>query len=231
MVYDLMRGNVVAKSKKSAVSPRAAIIGGLFAVISAVVGTVSVLGAVVTYTVFPFRPLSVMGLLYPIPVLNVGYDFWYQFVSEMSAGPSAFLYNVGIIISGILVIPAYPAMLRLLRSTIIAKIGIVAGVVASIGMSMSSVFPLYIHTAEHLIFAFTFFIAVGISIVLLSYAMFRGKFFSKVNVALGIIFAAIDLSFLILQKSVEEWAVFFAVVVWILAVGIHMLIRRNATEV
>jgi hypothetical membrane protein len=221
----------MAKSKKMVVNPRVTLIGGLFAVISAIVGVVSVLGAVVTYTVLPFRPLSVDRLGFVIPVLNTGYDFWYQFVSEMSAGPSAFLYNMGIISAGILALPLYPSMLRLLRSNIVVKIGIVAGVVGAIGMSMSSVFPLYVHTTEHLIFAFTFFIAVGVSIILLSYEMFRGKFFSKVNVALGVILAGIDLSFLLTGTSVAEWAVFFAVVVWIFAVGIHMIVKRNATEV
>nr|MDO8081187.1 hypothetical protein [Candidatus Freyarchaeota archaeon] len=221
----------MAKSKKMAVSLSAALIGGLFAVISTVVGAVSILGAVVTYTVFPFRPMGIMGLPFIIPVINTGYNFWYQYVSEMSAGPSAFLYNVGVIVSGILAIPVFPCMLRLLRSTVIAKIGVVAGVVASIGMSMSSVYPLYVHSAEHGIFAMVFFVSIGISIVLLSYEMFRGKFFSKVNVALGVIFVGVDLSFLLIGNSVTEWSVFFMVVVWLAAAGIHMLIRRNVTEV
>ncbi|MFB0562089.1 MAG: hypothetical protein ACETWM_12870 [Candidatus Lokiarchaeia archaeon] len=219
----------MAKSETD-VDPRIALIGGLFAVISTIVGTVSILGAVATYTVFPFRPLSI-GLLYPIPVINTGYNFWYQYVSEMSAGPSAFLYNVGVIVTGILAIPVFPSMLKLLRSTIIAKIGIIFGVIASIAMSFSSVFPLYVNSAGHGISAFIFFASIGIAIVFLTYAMYKGTFFSKVNVAIGIIFVIVDLCFIITRNSVTEWSVFFVVVIWLLAVGVHMLIKRNVTEV
>lgn len=219
----------MAKSETD-VDPRITLIGGLFAVIATIVGTVSILGAVATYTVFPFRPLSI-GLFYPIPVINTGYNFWYQYVSEMSAGPSAFLYNVGVIITGILAIPVFPSMLRLLRSTTVAKIGIIFGVVASIAMSFSSVFPLYVNSAGHGIFAGIFFASIGIAIVLLTYAMYRSTFFSRVNVAIGVIFVIVDLIFIATGISVAEWTVFIIIVIWLLAVGIHMIIKRNVTEV
>ncbi len=219
----------MAKSETD-VDPRIALIGGLFAVIATIVGTVSILGAVATYTVFPFRPLSI-ELFYPIPVINTGYNFWYQYVSEMSAGPSAFLYNVGVIITGILAIPVFPSMLRLLRSTTVAKIGIIFGVVASIAMSFSSVFPLYVNSAGHSIFAGIFFASIGIAIVLLTYAMYRSTFFSRVNVAIGVIFVIVDLIFIATGISEAEWTVFIIIVIWLLVVGIHMIIKRNVTEV
>jgi hypothetical membrane protein len=154
-------------------SANTTLIGGLFAVISTLVGAGCILGAVVTYTSLPFRPISFSGLPIIIPVLNTGYNLMQQFVSEMSAGPSAFLYNSGIIVSGILALPFYPAIIKLLRNTVIAKLGAVTGVVASLGMSMSSVYPLYVHTPQHLLFAMIFFVFTGISIVLLSYEIFR----------------------------------------------------------
>ncbi|MEM3562414.1 MAG: hypothetical protein QXS27_09525 [Candidatus Jordarchaeaceae archaeon] len=212
------------------VDPRVTLIGGLFAIIATIVGTVSILGAVATYTVFPFRPLAV-GLPYPIPVLNLGYNFWDQYVSEMSAGPSAFLYNVGVIVTGILAIPVFPSMQRILRNTIIAKVGVLFGVVASIAMSFSSVFPLYVNSVGHGIFAGIFFASIGISIVLLTYAMYKGKFFSKVNVAIGVVFVVVDLSFMLTGNSVAEWMVFFVVVVWLLAAGIRMVTKHKVTEV
>jgi hypothetical membrane protein len=202
----------------------------VFAIVATVVGTVSILGAVATYTVFPFRPLAV-GLPYPIPVLNLGYNFWDQYVSEMSAGPSAFLYNVGVIVTGILAIPVFPSMLRILGSTMVARVGAIFGVVASVAMSFSSVFPLYVNSVGHGIFAGIFFVSVGISIVLLTYAMYRGRFFSRVNVALGVVFVVVDLCFMLTGNSVAEWMVFFVVVLWLLAAGIRMVARRRVTEV
>jgi hypothetical membrane protein len=212
------------------VDPRVTLVGGVFAIVATVVGTVSILGAVATYTVFPFRPLAV-GLPYPIPVLNLGYNFWDQYVSEMSAGPSAFLYNVGVIVTGILAIPVFPSMLRILGSTMVARVGAIFGVVASVAMSFSSVFPLYVNSVGHGIFAGIFFVSVGISIVLLTYAMYRGRFFSRVNVALGVVFVVVDLCFMLTGNSVAEWMVFFVVVLWLLAAGIRMVARRRVTEV
>jgi hypothetical membrane protein len=212
------------------VDPRVTLVGGVFAIVATVVGTVSILGAVATYTVFPFRPLAV-GLPYPIPVLNLGYNFWDQYVSEMSAGPSAFLYNVGVIVTGILAIPVFPSMLRILGSTMVARVGAIFGVVSSVAMSFSSVFPLYVNSVGHGIFAGIFFVSVGISIVLLTYAMYRGRFFSRVNVALGVVFVVVDLCFMLTGNSVAEWMVFFVVVLWLLAAGIRMVARRRVTEV
>jgi len=212
------------------VDPRVTLVGGVFAIIATIVGTVCILGAVATYTVFPFRPLAV-GLPYPIPVLNLGYNFWDQYVSEMSAGPSAFLYNVGVIVTGILAVPVFPSMLRILGGTMIARVGVIFGVVASVAMSFSSVFPLYVNSVGHGIFAGIFFVSVGISIVLLTYAMYRGRFFSRVNIAIGVVFVIVDLCFMLTGNSVAEWMVFFVVVLWLLAAGIRMVTRRRVTEV
>jgi len=212
------------------VDPRVTLVGGVFAIIATIVGTVCILGAVATYTVFPFRPLAV-GLPYPIPVLNLGYNFWDQYVSEMSAGPSAFLYNVGVIVTGILAVPVFPSMLRILGGTMIARVGVIFGVVASVAMSFSSVFPLYVNSVGHGIFAGIFFVSVGISIVLLTYAMYRGRFFSRVNIAIGVVFVIVDLCFMLTGNSVAEWMVFFVVVLWLLAAGIRMVTKRRVTEV
>lgn len=214
-----------------AVSSNITLIGGLFAVISTLVGAGFILGAVVTYTAFPFRPISLPGFPIILPVLNTGYNLMRQFVSEMSAGPSSFLYNTGIIVSGILALPFYPTIIRLLRSTVIAKIGAVTGVISSLGMSMSSVYPLYVHTSEHLLFAMIFFIFTGISIVLLSYEIFRGKFFSKVNVVIGVALAVVDIIFLVTRAPLAEWMITFLVIAWLILAGTTMIIKRNVTEV
>jgi hypothetical protein len=100
-----------------------------------------------------------------------------------------------------------------------------------VAMSFSSVFPLYVNSVGHGIFAGIFFVSVGISIVLLTYAMYRGRFFSRVNVALGVVFVVVDLCFMLTGNSVAEWMVFFVVVLWLLAAGIRMVARRRVTEV
>ncbi len=103
----------MVKSEKMAGNPSIILIGGIFAVISMIVGIVCVLGAVVTYTGFPFRPLATRWLPFPIPVISTGYSMWYQFISELGVGPSAFMFNMGLILAGILALPIFPGVLGL----------------------------------------------------------------------------------------------------------------------
>lgn len=116
------------------VNPRITLIGGVFAIISMIVGTVCTLGALFQYTMFPLRGLPIPLIPYPLPVINTGFSIWYQAISELGIGPSAFLFNVGLIILGFLILPIFPALLGLLRNHVIAKIGILSGIVTCIGI-------------------------------------------------------------------------------------------------
>lgn len=216
----------MAKSEKTVGNSSIILIGGIFAVISMVIGIFCVLGAVVTYTGFPFRPLATSWLLFPIPVINTGYSMWYQFISELGVGPSAFMFNVGLILTGILALPVFPGLLGLFRGSIIAKIGMVLGLTASIALIGVGLAPM-VMSSLHGPFAMVFFISVGIAIVLISFEMYRGAFFSKAIVIYGVIFAIVDLAFLLVGGALLEWAVFFVIVTWILAVGIQVILKRN----
>ncbi|MGQ9721886.1 MAG: DUF998 domain-containing protein [Candidatus Jordarchaeum sp.] len=214
------------KSTKTGANSNFILIGGLFAVISMIVGIIGVLGAVVTYTGFPFRALPVRWLPYPIPVINTGFSMWYQFVSELGIGPSAFLFNVGLILAGILALPVFPGILGLFRGSIIAKIGVVLGLTASLALVGVGLAPM-VMSQLHGTFAMIFFISVGIAIILLSFEMYRGEFFSKAIAIYGVIFVIVDLAFLIQKGALLEWGVFFIIVTWILAVGIQVILKRK----
>jgi hypothetical protein len=72
-----------------------------------------------------------------------------------------------------------------------------------------------------------FFVCVGLAIVLLSFEMYRGTFFYRAVAIYGFVFALVDLAFLIQRGALLEWAVFFIIVTWILAVGIQVLLKRG----
>jgi hypothetical membrane protein len=152
-----------------------------------------------------------------------------QYISELGIGSSAFLFNTGLIITGILAIPVFPGLLGLFRGSIIAKIGMTLGVVGSVALVGVGLCPMVV-SSLHGLFAMIFFISVGIAIVLLSVVMFQGTFFHKAIPIYGFFFAAVDLTFLGLHSALTEWAVFFVIVTWILVVGVWVLVKRKEIE-
>jgi hypothetical membrane protein len=217
----------MAKSKGTVARPRMVLIGAIFAIVSMSVELICVLGAVFTYTSFPFRML--WFLYVPMVIPNTGYSMTGQAISELGVGPSAFLFNTGLIIAGILTLPVFPGLLGLFRSSNIAKIGTVFGVAGAVGSIGVGLCPMIV-SPYHGLFAFMFFISAGISIVLLSVKMYQIEFFPKALAIYGFFFAAVDLIFLILKTWTMEWAVFFVVATWIIAVGVWVLIKRKEIE-
>jgi len=221
---------IIGKSRKKGANPRITIIGGIFAIVSFAVGTVCTLGALFLYTIFPFRGLPVSWLLYPIPVFNTGFSIWYQAISELGIGPSAFMFNVGLMITGVLALVMFPALFRLLRGSIVAILGIVSGLITCIGIIGVGLAPM-VMSPLHGLFGMIFFVSVGITVTLLSIAMLLDTPFSKAVAAFGFFFVVVDVAFLIVSNSILEWSVFFVLVAWILVVGIEMLLKRSVTEV
>jgi hypothetical membrane protein len=208
-------------------NPRLILIGGIFAVVSMAVDLVCVLGAVFTYTGSPFRMLWIS--YFPMVIPNTGYSMTSQAISELGVGPSAFLFNTGLVIAGILTLPVFPGLLGLFRGSNIARIGTVFGVVGAVGSIGVGLCPMVV-SPYHGLFAMIFFISAGIAIILLSVKMYQIEFFTKALVIYGVFFAAVDIAFLILETWILEWAVFFVVATWIIAVGVWVLIKRKEIE-
>jgi hypothetical membrane protein len=219
----------MAKQKKEEGStPSLILIGGIFAVVSMLVVISCTLGAVAYYTIFPFRPLVIIGFPFLIPVLNTGYSITSQLVGELGIGPSAFLFNVGLIITGILMLPVFPGQYMIFKGSKIAMIGAVCGVIGSFGCSAIGLSPPVL-SPNHIPSALVFFIFSGIAIILLSVKMFRGAFFPRVLAVYGFFFVVVDILFLVLgaEFTVTQWAVFLVIVTWILAMGVWVLAKRK----
>ncbi|MBS7251164.1 MAG: hypothetical protein KIH08_11350 [Candidatus Freyarchaeota archaeon] len=220
----------MARSGTRRVNARTTLVGGIFALVSMIVGTVCTLGALLQYTIFPFRGLTIPLIPYPLPVINTGFSIWYQAISELGIGPSAFLFNVGLIVLGFLILPIFPALLALLRNSTFAKVGVLSGLVTCFGIVGVGLAPM-VMSPLHSVFGLIFFVSVGITVFLLSLAMFRSKFFSRVVAVYGFFFVVVDLIFMIVSTSIWEWMVFFVLVTWILLVGIEMLRKHKVTEI
>nr|MDO8083049.1 DUF998 domain-containing protein [Candidatus Freyarchaeota archaeon] len=212
-------------------------IGGILLLAMLIITAVSIFGAALLYTRFPLKPYPIhlfdVTNLVPriwIPLPNYGYSIFQEFISDLGVGPSSFLFNTGMIISGALAIPVFPMLLRPLGSTQTAKIGVVMGIIAGIGLIGVGAFP---ETTGfyHVLFAVIFFFSIFIAIGVLSYANNSAKFFSKYVQWLGYIsfLGGLICSILVsIFGPPPEWVLIFLVLIWALPLGIDMLAKRKS---
>lgn len=225
------------KSKVVKVNPKTTLIGGILLVSGMLIWIVSIPFAWFTYTVFPFKPQPVSWLPYPIPVINFGHSPWYQAVSELGIGPSAYIFTVGVIIGSFLVVIGIPILLGLLKNTRLAKITVISLEITFISLIGAGIYPMVL-SPLHNIFALIVFPFMAVSAITLSYQVIKDTFFPKAIAWLGFSLIVVDVIFFIagfiLMHSASyplEWLDFFVGAIWILAIGIVMILKRNVTEV
>ena len=223
-------------SKKSGSTSMTLILGGILFLATLVVSTISIFGAVLLYTSSPFTlyPSRLFGVsLLPnaeILSLNFGYSTFHYFISDLGIGPSSWLFNTGMVITGIITIAAFPTLLKPLGSTRTGKIGVILGVIAGAGLIGVGLFPENTgvnHVISAVIYFFSTFIAIGV----LSYANSSTKFFSKYVQWLGYIAFIAGLICTILISIFgppPEWVLIFLVLIWALPLSIDMLAKRKS---
>ncbi|MEM2958102.1 MAG: DUF998 domain-containing protein [Candidatus Jordarchaeaceae archaeon] len=213
-------------------------IGGVLLLAMLIVSAVSILGAVLLYTSFPLKPYPVhfLGIkLLPnvwIPAPNFGYEVFTNFISDLGVGPSSFIFNTGMIISGVLAVLVFPTLLRPLGNTGKAKIGVAFGIIAGVGLAGVGAFPE--NTGfYHVLFASIFFISIFIAAGVLSYANESTSFFSKTVQRLGyFVFPAglVCTGLILIFGPPPEWALLLLLLIWALPLSIEMLAKGNRLQ-
>ncbi|WXG40001.1 MAG: DUF998 domain-containing protein [Candidatus Freyarchaeum deiterrae] len=223
-------------SKKSGSTSLTLTLGGILFLAMLVVTSIGIYGAIFLYTRFPLRPytISLFGVSQIpsiwIPGPNTGYSIFYQYISDLGVGPSSFLFNASMIIAGVLTIPAFPTLLRPLGSTGAAKIGVILGIIAGVGLIGVGLFP-ETTGGYHTLFATIYFLSTFIAIGVLSYANNSSKFFSKYVQWLGyiaFIVGPICTGLVLFLGPPPEWILIFLVLIWDLPLGIDMLAKRKS---
>ena len=202
------------------------------------VSSITGLMAVIVFTVFTFTSLA----LYPTSY-NPLYD-WVSNLGNINLNPSgAIFFNLGCILSGIIMIPFFTGLniwkpIKKL-SKILLIFGMVLGIYASLSLVMVGVFP-ETHLQQHLIAAAGVFSSLFIIIIFLSLALFNHPKFIRLIAYYGIIPVVIDIIFLFLSQRNTllasfhqtipfpglEWACVFASIVWVGFLSINMLIKK-----
>ncbi len=210
------------------INPKMTLFGGALAIVAMTFTVIFISTCVIFYTISPWRPFFFWIFVFPIP--NFGYSIPNQFLSELGVGPTAAIYNYGLIITSILCIPIFPIVCRLLKKTIIARIATILGITGCIALIGVGIFPMHI-PGPHGLFSFAFFALTGLAIITASIAMYRGEFFIRCIAKLGIAVIIGDIILLILGNPLSEWGTTILFIIWVYAVGLQMLLKRNLTQI
>ncbi len=184
--------------------------GGVYGLISIVIGLVGVL---VSYLTTP------------------NYAMFKNMISELGVGPYGLFFNLGLIFSGLLAIPCYLQLANRIygdnSNSVKKKMGNTCAIISCIAYSLVGVFPaiksdivmLYIHGTMAAIS-----LASGVGyLILYNKMMYETNSFPQVYAYLGFILAILYFACLFTWSPVVEWIVFFALTIWILLISIHML--------
>ncbi|MEM2133565.1 MAG: DUF998 domain-containing protein [Candidatus Jordarchaeaceae archaeon] len=214
--------------KRVEINPRMTLIGGVLAVAAMTFTVIFISTSVIFYTISPWRPLFFWYFIFPIP--NTGYSIPNQFLSELGVGPTATIYNYGLIITGAVCIPIFPIVCVLLKKTITARLATIFGIAGCVALIGVGIYPMHI-PGLHGLFSFAFFALTGLAIITASIIMYRGEFFSRYIAYLGIVVIAADIILGILGNPISEWGTTILFIIWVYAVGIQMLLKRNTTQI
>ncbi|MBZ2166923.1 DUF998 domain-containing protein [Methanobacterium spitsbergense] len=202
------------------------------------VSSITGLMAVIVFPVFTFTSL----LLYPTP-----YNPLYSWVSNLGniyLNPSgAIFFNLGCILSGIIMIPFFAGLYEWKPikklSKILLILGMLLGIYASVSLIMVGVFP-ETHLQQHLLAAAGVFGSLFIIIILLSVALFNHPKFIRLIAYYGIIPIIIDIIFQFISKGNNllanfqqtipvpgfEWAAVFTSIAWVGFLAVNMMIKK-----
>lgn len=203
--------------------------------ISAITGLL----AVVIYTIFTL--ISV--LLYPV-TYNPMYE-WLSNLGNVNLNPvGAIFFNIGCIISGLILIPFFALLYswkpRETLSKILLILGMLLGIFASISLILVGIFP-ETHIHAHVLAASGVFGSLFVIIILLSLALFKNPKFLKMVAYFSLIPIIIDLYFQytlsiyhnllsVINPPIAvpglEWAAVFTSLAWVGLLAINMLIKR-----
>lgn len=216
------------KGKAVGADSRLTLLGGLIAVVTMTFTVIFISACVIFYTISPLRPLFVFHTAIPVP--NTGYSIPDQYLSELGVGPTAAMYNYGLMVTGLLATAFFPLLYRLLEGSLAAKISVILGVAGSVALIGVGVFPMHI-PGPHGFFSAAFFTLIGLAILFASYAMIRGEFFPRAISWLGVIVIVADVVLALLGNPASEWGTTILFIIWVYAVGITMILKRNVTKI
>ena len=192
---------------------------------------------------FKFTPGGIYGLLsvfigllgdFLAFLFFPGYHILFNMVSDLGIGPGGIFFNLGVIISGLIAIPFYIYLGKILKNgnnnEFLRRGAIITSIISCIAFSLIGFFP-SIEGNEiiyflHGLFAFISWMS-GLSYLLLfSILLIKDERFSRFKSYLGFSIIIIYLIFFFTWQPIIEWILSFSIVVWVLIMAIYTLYKR-----
>lgn len=172
-----------------------------------------------------------VSLVFFSMALVPGYRMDLFYVSDLGTTSAATVFGLGLLSSGLFAIPFFEALGNSLkRSTIKVRTVENASIfakLACIGLCGAGLFPAVEPTRLlHAISALLFFVSGLLFTLLFSRAMWNHGLFSRWQSWHGVAVGCVFLLFLATGVPATEWMVFFAIVSWVIQVGIYMIWKK-----
>ena len=163
-----------------------------------------------------------------------GFNMVEYYVSNLGAGPglSGPLFNIGLILAGIIAIPFFVHLGRILKQEgiydIVRKLAVGISVIGCTCLSIVGCFPATsgLSLLMHYYFAMGFFFSGLLFCFLFSIVMFKDSKYSNIQVIIGCFVAVTFAIFLMMKTALTEWIVFFSIVFWVLENGIYIFYKK-----
>ncbi len=172
----------------------------------------------------------ILGELFAF-LLFPGYNIFNNMISDLGVGKGGIFFNLGLIISGIIIIPYYIHLAKSIKGENIKedlrRYAILAAILSCITFSLLGMFPaiednIIIYYA-HGILA-TISIASGLGYLLLySILMYKAQNYSKSQAYHGFVVAVLYAAFLLTWIPLVEWVMNLAILSWITINSIYLL--------
>lgn|GEM_PF-897349 len=206
------------------------LIGGISIVAAVLTGLLALILAVTLYTsslIMPVYP-KFLPVKLTFPCINVGYSLFWQYISELGMGPTAPIFNTGMIIAGLLALPFFTVARKVLGGSVAATVGWISGligVLCLVGVGLFPMTPAFFMMNPHELVSIGFFSGMSISAASIGYSMTRNPLFSKVHGWLGLTVTATGIVLGVVGTPLPEWVAAIAIIIWFLTVGLWMLAK------
>ncbi|MHA1603553.1 MAG: DUF998 domain-containing protein [Candidatus Freyarchaeota archaeon] len=195
---------------------------------STLTGLLTFILAVALYTVSPLMPVypKFLPVKLTFPCINIGYSPFWQYISELGMGPTAAIFNTGMIASGILVLPAFATIRRTLGSSPATTIGALSGLVGGVSLTGVGVFPMtpafFIQNPHGLVPPF---IGLSLAAAFLGYSIARNTSTLKAFGWLGTVILIINVALGVTRDPLLEWIAALAITAWFTVLGSWLLLK------
>jgi hypothetical membrane protein len=163
--------------------------------------------------------------------LSPWYEFGGNYLSDLGIGEGAFAFNIGVMSAGLITIPFAWSLWSTLRDHILGKLGSLVCALAGIFLFLVGVFP-EDQVPIHYIVSVSFFVSLGVALIILIIPMIRSLVFRRVAAPLTvlIIVMSIVLAIPLGTGPLMETIAVLEALVWVFVASVQMILYARSEQ-